>query len=762
MKGKIRISMGLTSADRLKSTQSKSIFFIAILLLLINISGDHVFNKVNHLKLLLVVFCTLLLSIFVLLKVKYFRLKLLVFLSLPILATFPGLMLNEGRFSYNLPIELSTQIFCTLWAFLVFSLMQASPDNQTRNFIYIFLPVAYFVCFIGFIEKLGFSPLTNIPLNPFEASTLKEPWQYQGITWRIRSTFGNVNYFASFLIQLLPVILALVVVHFVKLKTPQSNFQRRPILVLGAALSVLLALIFTETRAAIVAALISLSLFIYVMLHLKLVSKKWTFSLVVIAITVVSVYIYLKLGMELGRFSSLIKLETWWPRLVPWKTAWESTLSAPLFGHGIGSSYQLFFEYIAADSRLFSGSRSYNHVHNELLQILQEGGLLGLAVYLFFWAAPIFLAIRIVLDPNKATEVKILLTGLVAGILAYHIHGLFSVAPRMITSRLIAYTLLAILLVILQQELRQKESSVKNKNNRLVFIAVILPIMVCTIVLLLPVLQSQYQYTNALVKPARDDLYYELAKNTEDIYLLEAAAKEAFKQKNAERLLEIMDRAGGVFPHYRELDAYHAYALYWSGEVDEARRSAVQYQSRDSYSQVASSLLLKIALEKSEEGAFKEQIKKALEFNVCREGLQPCDKLELNVLIGQFALPFQIQDRTHKINVFIDTSFLSSLKVIQHSLQTSQLESGEAFNRIISLLSQGLFFKPNSLARFELAPLDYQALSQYLVFVNNNTASEAAALSYTKDLEKKMDLKEFIQRRELLISMSDQLMRAIN
>ncbi|MEH6450925.1 MAG: hypothetical protein V7765_19830 [Oleispira sp.] len=73
------------------------------------------------------------------------------------------------------------------------------------------MPTIIFVCMIALVEKLGFAPLLNLPLNPFEASSLAEPWVYTGLAGRVESTFGNVNYLANFLIQLLPIVSALII-----------------------------------------------------------------------------------------------------------------------------------------------------------------------------------------------------------------------------------------------------------------------------------------------------------------------------------------------------------------------------------------------------------------------------------------------------------------------------------------------------------------------------------------------------------------------
>jgi len=744
--------------NRLKLSEINLLVLIAVLLLVVNITGDHVFNKVNHLKVLLAAACLFPLTLVVLLTVKTFSFRLLFLFFLPLLATFPGTILSQFHYSYGLPFELMSQVICVIWAFLLFSLLHESKVNNAWKFMWAFIPTVYIVCLVAFLEKLGWSPLINIPLNPFEASSLVEPWEYQGIQGRVESTFGNINYFASFLIQVLPLCFALFLIIKSNTKIESGADKARCLVALFSGLFVLIALLITETRAALFAAIISLTIFSILLVKIELLSRQVAIRMGLVVLVSIIIVILVKANLDSDRFSLLLRKETWWPRLVPWQTAWDSFLSAPFFGHGLGSSYQLFFEYVAPDSRLFSSNRSYNHVHNEILQVLQEGGVFGGVVYLGFWVAPMVLGVKFVLNSNNTLELRLMLAAIVSGLLAYHIHGLFSVAPRMISSRLIAYSLLACSLAILFQKRTNVETSTLRKS----LLAVILIFLIIVIlVFLTPFLQGQYLYSKTLIESDRKIEFVELVDYSEDIYMLDAAAKGAFESEEIGPLLAITKKASELFPYYREIDVYRAYALSWSGDTEAAYQLVLNHQKRDEYSAIANSLLLAIAIERESEGNFLTQLTKVLNYQACRNRLRPCDGLNIKLVSGYFALPFQIIAKEGGWNVLVDKSFLMTLKGYKDKNSSSSDTLKSRRYRILKAVSAGGFFKPESVTPEVLMEADMRRLSLYLSYLNKGQADEPQALLLAGKLEKALNLKLFLQKRALLIELSSTLANAI-
>jgi hypothetical protein len=774
----------------------------AMLLLLLNVTGDHLFNKVNTLKMVLLSFCLILFYVYCYFFIKRFEFRALVIAFLPILATLPGALISDFSFSYGLPYELVNQTLCVIWGYLVFSLVRQVGSHNSALFLWAFVPTIMFVCIIAWVEKLGFAPLLNFPLNPFEASSLAEPNVYTGLAGRVESTFGNINYLANFLIQLLPIVSALIIL--TKWQNDQANcrFVSKIILAYFSLILVTIILFFTQTRAAIAASIISMGVFFFLYYRIKQAPLRPILLFGTMCLTSTGFTLYSINEEIFFRFSDLLNIQAWLSRLVSWQAAWESIKSAPLFGYGLGSSYQLFFEFIALDSRLYSGDRSFNHVHNEILQVWQEGGVFGLFIYLAFWFIPLVLAFRYVLNSSNDRESRLVLLAIGCALLAYHLHGLFSVAPRMLSCRIVAYSLLAILYGRLVQDKLGASSDIKVSVSKHAVPVCLVVIFGGSLGYLIPYAKSQSEYTGALVSNNKEDGLVQLAKEYDDIYILDSAARNAFNNENSERLLWITEKSSRVFPSYRQMDIYQAYALHWSGEVERAIGVGLEFQSRDKYNKLTNALLLSIALEQANQALWQQQLQIALEYQACVHKLLDCGSLKVNLVSGQFALPLQIIEKSDKWTVLMDSktiSFLQRLKLQKAEDGNSSEE--KLLQGIISMLGQGQFFRPQILdPTYHLISADYEKLALYLRSENKSTEElslfldmykeEAAGLndfgsslalyqSFQQDqearqklnqqvineleneLNKTINLKHFMTTREVLIGLSNTLLAAL-
>jgi hypothetical protein len=83
------------------------------------------------------------------------------------------------------------------------------------------------------------------------------------------------------------------------------------------------------------------------------------------------------------QFVALMPVErrTLWDRLVLWKAAWEGVRMRPWFGFGVGS----FPIHYRGHAFMWSQANPEHHVHNNVLQVLVDAGLIGLLVVLA-WA----------------------------------------------------------------------------------------------------------------------------------------------------------------------------------------------------------------------------------------------------------------------------------------------------------------------------------------------------------------------------------------
>ena len=211
------------------------------------------------------------------------------------------------------------------------------------------------------------------------------------------------------------------------------------------------------------------------------------------------------------------------------------------------------------------------------------------------------------------------------------------------------------------------------------------------------------------------------------------------------------------------MDVYQAYAHYWQGDVDAAYLIATEYQARDRYNTLVNTLLLAIAIKRSSESDFVAQLTNTLHYQACHNHLMACDVLDINIVSGSFALPFQIVDKGDKWNVLLDKTFFRALQALKSD--TSGDGDGdrqpEVRALVLKLLSRGNFFKPEGKSSQPLTEFDYSRLTLYLAYRNKNIKSDDQQLTRENRLENTINLTKFLQKRALLIGLSSTLFTAI-
>lgn len=679
---------------------------LAALFFLINLSGDHVFNKTNTLKIVLVAFsCIALLTLFFIqqkkiigsYKDRFWTFSFL--LILPLLVTTPGYYLSEGKYGYGLSLELTSQSLCIVWCFLIYAVFDSKSQIYT---FWKFSSISIiYVCLIGFAEKVGFDPLLRLSLNPFESYWADEFVVYDGGQSRIESTFGNINYFAAWLIQLVPVFVALTVIITGKIYNKEKH-RRRILFPVMNLLLLLTALAFTGTRSAIVCMLISLAFFMLVY-FVRFSSVSITKAIAVITLLVIIIVgVTAVLNPTLvDRIYELLKFSSWESRLIPWLAAYESILQAPFFGYGLGSSYQLFFEFVQPDIGIYSAAASYNHVHFEWLEILQEGGLFGFLGYLFFWCLVFRFGIRFIKNKSNLESDQILMLGFLSGLLAYHLHGFFSVAPRMIIVRSMAYMLVAFVFILCFKNYKNESIKFKRWHNTPIS-SLLLALLLGCLMWIKPYAYEQYKFAKGLATESTNpNNLTSLALESENAYVLDKTSYLFAEQKNSVELKTVSERLDKIFPNYRDNLYFQAYAAYLNGYIEIALNKLIRHQNKDNYHEKTNQLLAAISLHINDEELFVEQLKIAVTKIVCGLDLiAPCFREAINSSTGNMSLPLQFTSSNSQFNIFIDQYFFSSMLT---EFTQGKLNSSEAIlvyaKSLAAAIGNSKFFIPSALMK---------------------------------------------------------------
>lgn len=407
-------------------------------------------------------------------------------LALPLFATFTGI-------GYNFEYELVTSLICLVWLILV------NSNTETKLDIHILVTLigltTVYVCYDTI--QIWYNQIAQE--KPFYTSLFN------------RSTFGNANYLAGYLIVIIPLFYML----------------KRYIFLLIA----LGTLYLSQSHGAMLACIASLIIISSIRSKLALIV-----SSIIGLITSIAVYLgYLPIP---GGDSISCRLHNW-------RIAWKSIQHSPLIGHGLGTSYELYYKFKGAIVESTCTQQHANHVHMEILEYMQESGLVGVIILIYVLVLIICVAYR----SYKQTDsiyIKQTILGIIGGLLAYALHSMVSVAPRMITVRLPVYTLLGLLFSL---------NVNKSKASKKLLIPLVIMVVLCYI-LITPWLLRQYDTAKFVLKPNKqveDVIKFEkivYSWNKKDIYGLYnlIIAQQAIKSPNIEKTLGMIH---STIPYYR-------------------------------------------------------------------------------------------------------------------------------------------------------------------------------------------------------------------
>ncbi|GAI93201.1 unnamed protein product, partial [marine sediment metagenome] len=212
---------------------------------------------------------------------------------------------------------------------------------------------------------------------------------------KVSGLFGNVNYFAEYLIIPLPIIIAFF------LASRKKIFN---IFVLLAIFTMGESLIFTFTRSSYLGFAVSL-IFMF-LLFLKIQGKKFIYKnnkiiiLIIEAIVIITIALFImanpidKSQINLSEFEERISIpkvsasSSFASRIATWKFTTLMIRDNPLLGSGLGT-----FEYntLKYQAKLFDQGQNRTiypygfaqKAHNEYLQLWAELGIIGLSIFIW-------------------------------------------------------------------------------------------------------------------------------------------------------------------------------------------------------------------------------------------------------------------------------------------------------------------------------------------------------------------------------------------
>jgi O-antigen ligase/Tfp pilus assembly protein PilF len=295
---------------------------------------------------------------------------------------------------------------------------------------------------------------------------------------KVFGLFGNVNYFAEFLILPLSIAISLVL-------ACKPIFNR--VLLLIAVIIMGAALFLTFTRGSYLAISITIVVLFYfyqksaaIKLEKKHYQKLFICFLLFVIIGLSVIYIphpFNQRGTPLGQLrsrttiSSLTSGSSILRRVATWKFTWKMIEDYMLLGSGLGTydyhSLKYQAEFFAEDNNRDRYPHGFAaQAHNEYLQLWSELGIIGLLLFLgilFFYYRNVLYYIHLASDKQK-----ILIISLAGGVTAILIDAIFGF-PLQLSASLslfwLSFGLTFAQIYILQSDKKAKEEEINSQES---------------------------------------------------------------------------------------------------------------------------------------------------------------------------------------------------------------------------------------------------------------------------------------------------------
>ena len=651
-------------------------------------------------------------------------LKWMLLLSLPLLATIPGFFISGGEVNYLLNHEFSIHIFYLLWFALLWGIVKNKQSIQN------FLPWVAIATIYAVVYGL-FNSIDNL-------STAGDRSHF--------STFGHKNLFANFLTIWIPLFVILVYQYFFQRSGDSGKYIRW--LYLITLLLAVTALAVMKTRAAwaglAVSTIVLLGFVIYNRLNQYIKVKPSLFIFIAIIVPIVLLvityfaihYLFDENTIRASKFLRLVYWDSWTPRFLPWITAINSIQDAPIFGWGAGSSYSLFFEYIPPDSRLYAIEQSFKHVHNEWLEVLQEGGVFGLFVYGFVWIVVFITAWNTIQDKSIDQYNRSIVTGLTLGLVAYLVHSTFTVAIRMTQPEMNLFTALALILVINKNSSKKRISVFKekfnidlNKNLKKYFIWILLLFLIITAWLLNyktfigsnQMLQltaiSKQTLTAANVQNISN--YY---KDSESVYVQYHLAKLSLAAYDKDRAKYHLDNTDKLIKGYQDIE-YYRIKEYLVGQTEKEvdpeslKKLSINHHKKDKYYLKTLHWLARIAAFEGDAQNFLRYLKAVAELKAVQHKLINSSQLNgLSLHIGMNN-SIEVYYESRRIKIIIPKT-----QVEQWMKQSKKITLKKELESSIKMIIENIII---NYSKDETSSVTTAQLRNYIIAVINITSSWA-------------------------------------
>ncbi len=398
-------------------------------------------------------------------------------------------------------------------AICIFSLFWSNNLFVSLKELPLFLagPLLYFIITNNINDKRQIDRILNVLLTIGGLFGIYGILQYNGIDFsfwlrnigrqQVFGLFGNVNYFAEYLIVPLPIAISIFFI-------TRNKFKK--ILLLIGILAMGTTLVVTFTRGSYLSIGVSLIFMFFLFLLSRGKSfvneNKKIFIIILVAIIIVAFLFIIptplsKPGTAISRIKGRVSITrllnefSFGRRTAIWKFTSMMIKDHPLLGSGIGTykyntlRYQAkFFEQ--GDNRSIYPFGHADKIHNEYLQLWAEIGIIGLGIFIWLMISYFNCGLKI-LRKIKNKHRQGIIIGLMGAVVAVLVDGIFGFPLHLPATVVLFWLALGLTMVVAGTEvdvgkinMAQKKSNKKEKKEKYNNITRFKPLLYICIILL--------------------------------------------------------------------------------------------------------------------------------------------------------------------------------------------------------------------------------------------------------------------------------------
>jgi|GEM_PF-1435578 len=336
---------------------------------------------------------------------------------------------------------------------------------------------------------------------------------------RPKLSFGNTNYFAGYIIGLLPLLFITPFIFYKKESKSIWNKLYLILLVLTCILG-LIPLFLTQTIAAWFGFYVGVFL-IFLPISMTFIKKIAYKFRVLLLSGIMVLFIIIPLILM---FNANLLAKKFVPRLA-YKISnlnftlkdrfngWEGGIGLfkdhPLCGAGLGTIYPASFKYTNKYFFMYSQSNSFKHSHGEYIEVLGEGGIIGILSFFCLFGFILFFLIKKALSDKYDIKYRFMCLGVSAGLVSMLVHQIFSLSLRMSVTMAAYFSLIGLGIflisyhkkaVIINNNMEEKEFNNKiinyfnkfiSKNESYLILLVLIVFLITSFLLFKPLFKSE-------------------------------------------------------------------------------------------------------------------------------------------------------------------------------------------------------------------------------------------------------------------------------